>query len=840
MRWWRRPQKCWGNHSSFKSGGGLDRGASQPSPSSTTTAPSTYSAEIFLERSIENMNGEFVTLPRGTVNPFIRNLFSPKTITHKSTRGTRRRSRRRCRASSRCVPRRRRRKGTVRRTAATSPGAADIPEEEEAPQNRRHVGRRGRFPRVADLVFATLEETQAWHVFCINPNDSQLPKQLGGRSVKGQIRSARLDADRVAEQDFLGRSGCLLMSFARTAFGLGNKDVVLGMHKISLTHVAFHKFEDFHRSRDVEEQKRNRVREAEVEGGLAADPYTPYPSSPHEHDANPWGRLRRRRRTDLYERDDDGYDEHKSLPMLRRGSMFGAGDTNGGPLLDKEALAGEVQEGETTEVLKESSAKTILKASRRHDRMIILPDPVYDLTGYVQNPRFLRAPSGTNPPADDTNVMSDKVVDIFKINASSDVTKDIDHLAGNGLTAEQLARQEGVPAQHLRRWARRLAAIGQMRLLDVPPPHHLRYHGVRYWLQAPRVHLPRRRAACYTEGTESLRKTIDSLAQLKYDDKRKLIVVIFGAVAKPTERSRPGNRGNRESQMLAMHFLNKVHFNAPMNPLELEMYHQVKNVTFADSRLISPMFHGKKLLGVGGETELANANQSIIAMVQVYGYFISHNMAKALESLFGSVTCLSGCFMLFRICEPDAHKPLLVSNQLIQDYSENRVDTLHMKKLLYLGEDRYLTTLLLLKHFPTFKTQFVRDKGKFDPRSIPLKSWNNYENEHWDKESNHGIGSWVPLPRLKNDGYAESHTASIYGRETAYKPSQSMFAPLMTAESRPMTNYLDSALRQKATSTGRFSRSTADLNTITKREIRRRLEAHFGMDGLVVAQDDDD
>ena len=42
----------------------------------------------------------------------------------------------------------------------------------------------------------------------------------------------------------------------------------------------------------------------------------------------------------------------------------------------------------------------------------------------------------------------------------------------------------------------------------------------------------------------------------------------------------------------------------------------------------------------------------------------------------------------------------------------------------------------------------------------------------WDKESNHSIGSWVPPPRMKNDGYAESHTASIYGRETTYEPSQ--------------------------------------------------------------------
>lgn len=49
-------------------------------------------------------------------------------------------------------------------------------------------------------------------------------------------------------------------------------------------------------------------------------------------------------------------------------------------------------------------------------------------------------------------------------------------------------------------------------------------------------------------------------------------------VGKPTERSRPGNRGKRDSQMLMMRFLNRVHFDAPMAPAELEIYHQIKNV----------------------------------------------------------------------------------------------------------------------------------------------------------------------------------------------------------------------------------------------------------------------
>jgi hypothetical protein len=67
---------------------------------------------------------------------------------------------------------------------------------------------------------------------------------------------------------------------------------------------------------------------------------------------------------------------------------------------------------------------------------------------------------------------------------------------------------------------------------------------------------------------------------------------------------------------------------------------------------------------------------------------------------------------MYRLCTPDAHKPLFVANSVIDNYPENRVDTLHMKNLLHLGEGRYLTTLLL-KHFPLSKTQFVRDAKAF-------------------------------------------------------------------------------------------------------------------------------
>ncbi|KAJ1718669.1 hypothetical protein LPJ53_006386, partial [Coemansia erecta] len=54
--------------------------------------------------------------------------------------------------------------------------------------------------------------------------------------------------------------------------------------------------------------------------------------------------------------------------------------------------------------------------------------------------------------------------------------------------------------------------------------------------------------------------------------------LVIAKIGKPTEKSRPGNRGKRDSQMLLLHFLNRVHFEAPMSPLDLEIYHQMKNV----------------------------------------------------------------------------------------------------------------------------------------------------------------------------------------------------------------------------------------------------------------------
>ena len=62
-------------------------------------------------------------------------------------------------------------------------------------------------------------------------------------------------------------------------------------------------------------------------------------------------------------------------------------------------------------------------------------------------------------------------------------------------------------------------------------------------------------------------------------------------------------------------------------------------------------------------------------------------------------------------------KPLIISSKILKDYSLEKVDTLHLKNLLMLGEDRYLTTLML-SSFPYSKICF-NVKVLYNLRALP-------------------------------------------------------------------------------------------------------------------------
>ncbi|GAA5906720.1 hypothetical protein JCM8208_006367 [Rhodotorula glutinis] len=224
-----------------------------------------------------------------------------------------------------------------------------------------------------------------------------------------------------------------------------------------------------------------------------------------------------------------------------------------------------------------------------------------------------------------------------------------------------------------------------------------------------------------------------------YDDntverskQQRVPMLLVAKVGNPAEAhdAKPGNRGKRDSQIVLMSFLQKVMFDERMTTFEYEFFNSLWRATgvspdkyelvlmvdadtkvFPDSvsRMTACMVNDPEIMGLCGETKIANKSDSWVTMIQVFEYYVSHHQTKAFESMFGGVTCLPGCFSMYRIKAPKGGDgywvPILANPDIVQHYSENVVDTLHKKNLLLLGEDRYLSTLML-RTFPRRKMMF--------------------------------------------------------------------------------------------------------------------------------------
>ncbi|EGN93760.1 glycosyltransferase family 2 protein [Serpula lacrymans var. lacrymans S7.3] len=219
---------------------------------------------------------------------------------------------------------------------------------------------------------------------------------------------------------------------------------------------------------------------------------------------------------------------------------------------------------------------------------------------------------------------------------------------------------------------------------------------------------------------------------VEHSKQQRIPMVVVAKCGNPLEvgDAKPGNRGKRDSQIVLMGFLQKVMFDERMTTFEYEFFNSIWRVTgvspdryelvlcvdadtkvFPDSltRMASCMVMDVEIMGLCGETKIANKTDNFVTMMQVFEYYISHHMVKGFEAMFGGVTCLPGCFSMYRIKAPKGDSgywvPVLANPDIVEHYSENVVDTLHKKNLLLLGEDRYLTTLLL-KTFPKRKNMF--------------------------------------------------------------------------------------------------------------------------------------
>ena len=188
----------------------------------------------------------------------------------------------------------------------------------------------------------------------------------------------------------------------------------------------------------------------------------------------------------------------------------------------------------------------------KQQAIAILNHRVYDLTSYIQGGRIPHAKPGQElPPGVDVNYMSDLVTDLFQQRAGQDITQY--WLALNIDSGLRDRMQECLDnlffvgrvdsrnsAQCL--FARYILLAISILLVSVI--------GFKFFaaLQFGHKNVPENldkfiicQVPAYTEDEESLRRAIDSAARMKYDDKRKLLVIICDGmiIGQGNDRSTP-------------------------------------------------------------------------------------------------------------------------------------------------------------------------------------------------------------------------------------------------------------------------------------------------------------
>ena len=120
-----------------------------------------------------------------------------------------------------------------------------------------------------------------------------------------------------------------------------------------------------------------------------------------------------------------------------------------------------------------------------------------------------------------------------------------------------------------------------------------------------------------------------------------MMIVVKCGTPDEEHKSKPGNRGKRDSQIILMSFLQKVMFDERMTELEFEMFNGLWKITgispdfyeivlmvdadtkvYTDSltHMVSAMVKDPEIMGLCGETKIANKRQSWVSMIQVFEY----------------------------------------------------------------------------------------------------------------------------------------------------------------------------------------------------------------------------
>lgn len=134
-----------------------------------------------------------------------------------------------------------------------------------------------------------------------------------------------------------------------------------------------------------------------------------------------------------------------------------------------------------------------------------------------------------------------------------------------------------------------------------------------------------------------------------------------------------------------------------------------------------------KCIAVCGQTIVKNTYENIITIVQSFEYFISHLLLKTYEHTLYNVFVLSGCFTLLKLKQDDK---ALINMNILNKYTKE-ANSLYQKNLLELGEDRYLT-ILIIQEYPNNNLAYISDAKCFTnvPNSFKIlldqrRRWTN-------------------------------------------------------------------------------------------------------------------
>jgi hyaluronan synthase len=185
--------------------------------------------------------------------------------------------------------------------------------------------------------------------------------------------------------------------------------------------------------------------------------------------------------------------------------------------------------------------------------------------------------------------------------------------------------------------------------------------------------------------------TIEALMSVDYpQDKLEIIVVDDGSTDRTLAAMKEVGAKDRRVRIISFsHNKGKRHamaagFKAGTN--EIIVFLDSDSIPDRDGiREIVKPFVDDRVGAVSGHAEAANVRSTWMTRMQAVRYFVAFRVVKGAESLFGAVSCCSGCFSAYRRSAIDPHMEAWLNQR-------------YLGAACTYGDDRSLTTFVLRHH----------------------------------------------------------------------------------------------------------------------------------------------